>query len=286
MTPRGDTLALAGGRPIAPLEVILVAAALMLILQGFRSVGARALPMVRGGTTLLAFLIAWEAAVALGFVASIMLPPPSLTLRKIHGLWLNGYLQWHVLASLQRFVASFALAVSAGIGLGVVVASFPWPFRPVYPLLDFLRVIPAPAWHPFAILWLGLGEAPAIFIIAVGVFFPVLLNTIRGIQDAHPLHLEVIRTLGGRRRHEILLATVPSALPAIFTGVRVGFGVGWIVLAAAELTGTDSGLGWLVHISQWVVDVPTVIAAMTLICWVGLGLDLVLQRLERWLVPW
>jgi taurine transport system permease protein len=286
VTPSAETITLALGRPIAPLEFLAAAAGLLLGLQALRRLGPGALPVVRGGTTLLAFLMAWEGAVAAGLVTSIMLPPPSLTLQRLHGLWLNGHLQWHVLASLRRFLVSFALAVGAGVVLGVVLAAFPRPFRPVYPVLDFLRVIPAPAWLPFAILWLGLGEPPAIFIVTLGVFFPVLLNTIRGMQDALPLHLEVIRTLGGTRRQEILLAALPAALPAVLTGVRVGFGVGWIVLAAAELAGTDNGLGWLVSISQWVVDVPTVIAAMTLICWLGLGLDLALRRLERWLLPW
>lgn len=285
-SPLTDVPVLQPGREIAPLAFILVAGVATLLVQALRVVGARVLPVVRGTTTLLVFLAAWEAAVALGLITTTMLPPPTLTLSKLDALWLNGYLQWHALASLQRFLVSFGVAVGAGVCLGVAVASVPRLFRLLSPVLDFMRMIPAPAWLPFAILWLGLGDPPAIFILCVGMFFPIFLNTIRGIQDAQPIHVEVIRTLGGRRRDEILRATLPSALPTIFTGVRVGFGIGWVVLSVAELTAVDRGLGWLIQTSQWMVDVPTILGAMTLICWMGLLLDAALRGIERRVVPW
>jgi ABC-type nitrate/sulfonate/bicarbonate transport system permease component len=274
------------GREILPLAFILAAAGLALGLQALRVLGPRTLTLVRGATTLLALLVLWEAAVAAGLVTTTMLPPPSLTLRKLHGLWLNGYLWWHVLASLRRFLLSYGLAVATGLGLGIAVTTWPGLSRLLGPVLDFVRMIPAPAWLPFAILWLGLGDPPAIFILWVGMFFPVFLATVRGIQDAEPIHAEVIRTLGGGRRDAMLLATLPGALPAIFTGVRVAFGIGWVVLSAAEMTAVDSGLGWLVQVSQWVVDIPTILGAMTLICWTGLLLDAVLRGLERRLIRW
>jgi ABC-type nitrate/sulfonate/bicarbonate transport system permease component len=274
------------GREIAPLAFILAAGALAVLVQAGRLFGRRALPAVRGVTTLLTFLIVWETAVTLGLVTTTILPPPTLTLYKLQGLWLNGYLEWHALASLRRFLLSFAAAVAMAVPLGVLVAVVPRLSRLLTPVLDFLRMIPAPAWLPFAILWLGLGDPPAIFIVGVGVFFPVFLNTIRGVQDTLPLHREVIRTLGGRRRDEILRATLPAALPVIVTGVRVGFGIGWVVLSAAELTAVDSGLGWLIQTSQWMVDVPTIMAGMTLICWMGLLLDVGLRAIERRVVRW
>jgi ABC-type nitrate/sulfonate/bicarbonate transport system permease component len=279
-----DMLELQRGREMAPIAFIVAATALTVLVQGLRILGARALPLVRGATALLVFLVTWEASVAAGLVTTTMLPPPTLTLTKLHGLWLNGYLGWHVFASLQRFLLSFVLAVAAGVTLGVLVASFPALSRLLSPVFDFMRMIPAPAWLPFAILWLGLGDPPAIFIVWVGIFFPILLNTIRGVRDAQPIHVEVIRTLGGRRRDEILLAVLPAALPVVFTGIRTGFGIGWVVLSAAELTAVDSGLGWLIQTSQWIVDIPTIIAAMTLICWLGLLLDISLRELERRLV--
>ncbi len=286
LTPLVGAVGFQQGAEIPPPVLIMALGGLLLLLQAVRALGARVLPLVRGGTTLLVFLIAWEAVVAAGFITTTMLPPPSLTLYRLEGLWLNGHLQWHVLASLQRFLVSFGLAVVTGVSLGVLVASVPKVFRLLTPVLDFMRMIPAPAWLPFAILWLGLGDPPAIFILWIGMFFPVFLNTIRGVQDALPIHAEVIRTLGGRRWDEIRLATVPGALPVIFTGIRVGFGIGWVVLSAAELTAVDNGLGWLIQTSQWMVDVPTILSAMTLICWMGLLLEAILRSIERALIAW
>ena len=273
------------GRRVPPVAFMLAALALGVLIQGLR-VRERGLPLVRGVTTLLAFLLLWEFAVWVGLITTILLPPPTLVLQKLDALWLSGYLGWHLLATLRRFALSFALGVGTAFPLGVLVASIPRAFALIHPVITFVRMIPSPAWAPLAILWLGLGDPPAIFIIWLAVFFPIFLNTIRGIHDALPVYREVIRTLGGGRWDEVREATVPSALPAVLTGIRVGFGFGWVVLATAELIATDSGLGWLIHVAYTQVDSPTVLAAMTLICWTGVLLNSGLRELERRLVPW
>lgn len=273
------------GRRISPVVFMLAALALGVLIQGLR-VRERGLPVVRGVTTLSIFLLLWEFAVWVGLITTILLPPPTLVLQKLDALWLSGYLGWHLLSTLRRFTLSFALAVGTAFPLGVLVASIPRAFALLHPVITFVRMIPSPAWAPLAILWLGLGDPPAVFIIWLAIFFPIFLNTIRGIHDALPVYREVIRTLGGSRWDEVREATVPSALPAVLTGIRVGFGFGWVVLATAELIATDSGLGWLIHVAYTQVDSPTVLAAMTLICWTGVLLNSGLRELERRLVPW
>ena len=235
---------------------------------------------------MLIFLIAWELAVYLGLVTTILLPPPTIVLQRLDALWLNDYLAWHLLATFRRFALSFGVALATAFPLGVLVASVPRAFAWLYPVINFVRMIPSPAWAPLVILWVGLGDPPAIFIVSIAIFFPIFLNTIRGIHSALPIYREVIRTLGGGRWDEIWSATVPCALPTVFTGIRIGFGLGWVVLATAELVAVDSGLGWLIQVAYTQVDSPAVLAAMTLICWLGILLDAGLRQLERRLIPW
>jgi ABC-type nitrate/sulfonate/bicarbonate transport system permease component len=271
---------------LSPPGFLLAVAVLGVLLQGGHLLGRRALPAVRGATTLLLLLFLWELAIFSGLVTTILLPPPTLVLDRIETLWLSGHLFWHLLSTLRRFLLSFGIAVAAGVGLGVLVASFRPAFDLLHPLVTFVRIIPPPAWAPISILWLGLGDPPAIFIVSLAVFFPIFVHTIRGIQSSLPIYREVIRTLGGTRGDEIASATVPCALPVIVAGVRVGFGVGWVVLATAELIAVDNGLGWLIQSAYTQVDSPTVLAAMTLICWMGVLLDGLLRQVEGRLVSW
>jgi ABC-type nitrate/sulfonate/bicarbonate transport system permease component len=276
----------ARGREIPPPVFVASLVALGLLVQATRLLTGRAVVLARGLTTLLVFLGAWELAVSVGLVTTILLPPPTVVLQRLDSLWLNGYLLWHLLSTLRRFLLSFALAAATAFPVGVLLASVPRAFAWLDPVITFLRMIPSPAWAPIAILWLGLGDPPAIFIVWLAVFFPIFLNTVRGVHDVLPIYREVIRTLGGGRRDEILRATVPCALPAVLTGLRVGFGLGWVVLAAAELIAVDSGLGWLIQTAYTQVDSPAVLGAMTLICWMGVLFDAGLRQLERRLVAW
>ena len=274
------------GREMSPPVFMLGVAVLGLLLQAVRFLGRKGKSLVRGMTTLLIFLFVWELAVWLRLVSTILLPPPTLVLQRLDALWLNGYLLWHLFATLRRFLLSFGLAVATAFPLGVLVANFPRAFALLDPVITFVRMIPSPAWAPLAILWVGLGDPPAIFIVWLAIFFPIFLNTIRGVHDTLPIYREVIRTLGGSHWDEIAKATVPVALPVVFTGVRVGFGFGWVVLAAAELIAVDSGLGWLIQVAYTQVDSPAVLAAMTLICWMGVVLDAGLRTLEQRLIRW
>lgn len=274
------------GRRIPPVVFMAAVSLLAVLLQAVRLRSAQAVPLLRGIATLLIFLLGWELAVYLGLITTILLPPPTVVLQRLDALWLNDYLEWHLFATVRRFAVSFGLALATAFPLGVLVANFPRAFAWLYPIINFVRMIPSPAWAPLVILWLGLGDPPAIFIVSIAIFFPIFLNTIRGIGSVLPIYREVIRTLGGTRRDEILQATIPCALPTVFTGIRIGFGLGWVVLATAELIAVDSGLGWLIQVAYTQVDSSGVLAAMTLICWIGVVLDWVLQRLERRLVAW
>jgi ABC-type nitrate/sulfonate/bicarbonate transport system permease component len=144
-----------------------------------------------------------------------------------------------------------------------------------------MRMIPPTAILPFAIIVLGIGEGPAIFVIALGSFFPILLNTVQGVREAEKIHIEVIQTMGGGRADVLKHVIIPSALPTILTGIRIGFGIGWLVLVSAEIVAADSGLGFMIEGARNRLETPTIFAGMTTICVLGLIMDFFLKKVEQ-----
>ncbi|HEY6022086.1 MAG TPA: ABC transporter permease subunit, partial [Candidatus Paceibacterota bacterium] len=120
----------------------------------------------------------------------------------------------------------------------------------------------------------------AVFVIAIGSFFPILLNTVQGVREAEKIHIEVIQTMGGGRVDVLKHVIIPSALPTILTGIRIGFGIGWLVLVSAEIVAADSGLGFMIEGARNRLETPTVFAGMTIICVLGLAMDFFLKKVE------
>jgi ABC-type nitrate/sulfonate/bicarbonate transport system permease component len=147
-----------------------------------------------------------------------------------------------------------------------------------------MRMIPAPAILPFAIILLGIGEGPAIFVIALGAFFPILLNTMQGVREAERIHIEVIQTLGGSSADVLKQVIIPSALPTILTGIRIGFGIGWLVLVSAEIVAADSGLGFMIEGARSRLETPALFVGMTTVCALGLTMDVFLKKIEKFFI--
>ncbi|MCL5022697.1 MAG: ABC transporter permease [Nitrospirae bacterium] len=230
------------------------------------------------------FLLLWEGTLYLGIFSSMLLASPSVIITKTLFLLEKGYLQANIIATLGRFLAGFSIAlvmaVPAGIAFGLFGKAYEW----LAPLLNFIRMIPAPALLPFAILVFGIGEGPAVFVIALGSFFPVFLNTVRGVREAERLHIEVIQTMGGNGMDVLRHVIVPSALPTILTGIRIGFGIGWLVLVSAEIVAADSGLGFMIEGARALLETPTVFVGMATICALGLAMDIFLKKIERFFI--
>lgn len=229
----------------------------------------------------LSFLVIWEGSIYLGIFRSMLLAAPSEIVSKLLYLWGKGYLQMNIVSTLGRFIAGFiiatALAVPLGIALGLSRKIYDWTAS----FLNFIRMIPPTAILPFTILLLGIGEGPAIFVIALGSFFPILLNTVQGVREAEKIHIEVIQTMGGGRADVLKHVIIPSALPTILTGIRIGFGIGWLVLVSAEIVASDSGLGFMIEGARNRLETPTVFAGMTTICALGLVMDFFLKKVEQ-----
>jgi len=244
------------------------------------------LGLVRALTSIGVVVIIWEMVVYLGWVRPILLPPPTLVIVKLQAHWAKEYLQIHINASLIRLFEAFFLAIATGVPLGFLVANFRKFSDYIDPLFNMMRVVPPPAWLPFAILWFGIGEPPSIYIIWLGAFFPILLNTIRGIKDTQKIHIESILTLGGSRFDVYTKVMIPSAFPVIFTGIRIGFGIGWICLVTAELVAVDAGLGWMIDDARTMLDTPTVLGGMIVIMMFGILFDTIFQAVNKEVTKW
>lgn len=236
---------------------------------------------------LVCFLIAlWQAVGSLGWSDTTIIPSPGQVLRAIAEMTYNGQMIVDATASLRRVSVGFLLAVIAGCIVGGLLAWFghhaDWLDAP----LELLRPIPPIAWIPLAILWFGIGETPAYFIVFLGAFFPIFANVFAGVRTTEKLHINAARCLGASNRLLLTDIILPSALPSILTGLRVGFGVGWICVITAELVGAQSGLGYMIQLNRLLLRTDRVIAGMVVIGCLGFAFNQLLVLLERKLVRW
>jgi ABC-type nitrate/sulfonate/bicarbonate transport system permease component len=236
-------------------------------------------------------LAAWQAvsAAVLPRVAPYLvtlLPAPLAVVGALVDLARSGDIVVHILASLRRVVGAVLVSAVLGIGLGVAVAWWRTFGDLVDPLIEFFRPIPPLAWIPLAILWFGIGDTQNMFIIFLGAFFPVVLNTIAAVRGVDRTLVWAGLTLGGSRRQILREIVLPGALPTILTGLRIGLGVGWMALVAAELVAASSGLGFLIEDSRNLLFTERVMVGMILIGVLGLLMDRGMRLLQARLVPW
>lgn len=232
------------------------------------------------------FILLWEVSLyarILGLLRLVLAAPTTIIAKALYYLE-KGYLQIYTVATLKRFLAGFAIALVLGIPLGFSLGLFRRSYEWIEPILNFLRMIPPVAILPFAIVWLGIGEGPAVFVIMLGCFFPIFLNTLKGVKETETIHLEVALTLGGDRLDLLRHVIIPSAMPTIMTGVRIGFGIGWVVLISSEIAGADKGLGFMIEGARKLLDTPSIFVGMMMICIFGLTIDKLLKSVEEYFV--
>ena len=199
-----------------------------------------------GAVGVAVLLLAWEVAARGIWRDPQVLPSPTQCLVAAWTHLTLNELVAHIMASLGRIGSGFALAAIAGIALGIATGWYEGLARIVRPIIDLLRPIPPLAWIPMAIIWFGLGEPSKWFVIFLGAFFPVYTNAWRGMRSIPPSILHAARTMDVDGAELLWRVAVPAALPDIATGLRVGFGLAFGILVAAELIAADSGMGYLV----------------------------------------
>ena len=222
------------------------------------------------------FLLLWEFAARAIWRDPQVLPAPTQAIASAWTHLTAIELAGHVGISMARIVIGFAIAAAAGIALGVAAGWYKWVGRIVRPVVDLLRPIPPLAWIPIAIVWFGLGESAKWFVIFLGAFFPIFTNAYRGMRSIPPVLLRAARTMDVDGIALLAKVALPAALPDIATGLRVGFGLSFGILVAAELIAADRGMGFLVMQSRQIGELGVAVFGILLIGIVSLVSDVAL----------
>ena len=234
---------------------------------------------------LLLFLLVWQIVTDLGIWDAYLLPSPRLTWNAIVELADDGNLWKFTGVSLYRFFTGYLIAVVLAIPLGLLLGNFVKALRIANPVLQILRPISPTAWFPFIVLWFGIGDAPAIVIIAIAGFFPILFSTIAAVASIPPIYLKVARNFGLSRIDFFRKIALPAALPRIMTGLHIAIGTAWIFLVAGEMVGAQAGLGYLIVDARNNLRTDMVLAGIFIIGIAGWILDTLMRRLEQLVCP-
>ena len=234
----------------------------------------------------LALVALWEALSRAGVINPIILPSPSRVVLKWIEYAKSGELPRDAASSLYRVAMGFLLGTALALPLGLAMGASRRAYALLNPLLQVLRPIPPIAYVPLAILWFGLGNPPAFFLIALGAFFPVLMSTAAGVRSVDAIYIRAARNLGATKRALFFRVVVPAAMPHIMTGVRVGFGVAFIVVIVAEMIAVNDGLGYRILEAREFFWSDKIIAGMITIGLLGLAIDAMLARLSDYLLRW
>jgi NitT/TauT family transport system permease protein len=239
-------------------------------------------------TGILAFLALWEVGPLYLIAPStrVFLPPLHEVLLAWGKLFESGSIQGHLAASLSRSVAGFGIAVAAGVSLGLLIAWYGRLNAVLNPLLELFRNTAALALLPVFTLLLGIGEESKVTIVAYAAFFPVLLNTIAGVKTVDPLLIRAAKSLGLNSFRLFQKVILPSAVPTIFTGIRMAGTASVLVLIAAEMVGAKAGLGYLIVNAQSSFLIPDMYAGILTVSLLGLGVNFLLVALERHFSRW
>jgi taurine transport system permease protein len=225
--------------------------------------------------TLVALIVIWWAVTATGMIEPLFLPPPSAVLQKGWLLATTGYMDstlWqHLGASLSRIGLGLGFAVLTAVPVGIAIGHN----RIARGILD-----------PLIVIWCGIGELSKVLLIYLAIFAPIAIATATGVRTVDPARLRAAQSLGATRAQLIRHVILPSALPDILTGVRIGLGVGWSTLVAAELIAATSGLGFMVQSAAQFLVTDVVVLGILVIALIAFAMEMGLRALQRKLVPW
>jgi NitT/TauT family transport system permease protein len=256
-----------------------------------------------GAAVPLLVLVVWEACARAGLASPIVLPAPSaVALRWWAYLmpmeawnpatqsWLawavSGELPADAMGSLYRVLVGFVVGAGLALPLGLLMGASARLYALMNPLVQILRPIPPIAYIPLAIVWFGLGNPPSVFLIAIGAFFPVLMNTIAGVRHVDGIYLRAARNLGAGQWTLFLRVILPASTPYILTGARIGIGTAFIVVIVSEMIAVNNGLGFRILEAREFMWSDKIIAGMLTIGLLGLAIDTGVSRLNNHLLRW
>ena len=242
-----------------------------------------------------AILLVWQVASQIGFVRRNVLPPPSEVIYvwydlitgstdaagRYSGTWLD-----HAWASTWRVFTGFAWGVALGIFLGLLIGLSRLMERVLDPTIQVMRNIPVTAWVPLSLVFFGIGNAPAIFLIGLGAFFPAAINTTHGVRQINITLYKAARMMGANENELLRRVILPAAMPSILTGVRLSMGIAWVLVVVAEILAVRSGLGYLLNDAYLFYRNDVVIAAMLSIGLLGFLSDRLVVLVRDLLLTW
>jgi NitT/TauT family transport system permease protein len=228
----------------------------------------------------------WWLVTALGLVDPLFLPGPGAVVRRFFSWLLDGDLLRDAGISIFRVTAGFLLSAVMALPLGLFIGAYR-PVRAFFePLLEFARYLPAVAFVPVVLLWVGIGEASKVAVIWIGTFFQMVIMLSEDVARVPLPQIEAARTIGATDREVVLLVLLRSALPSMFDTLRITLGWAWTYLVVAELVAANSGLGYAILKAQRFLQTDRIFVGIIVIGLIGLGCDQILRWIHRRLFPW
>ncbi len=240
--------------------------------------------------TAVVLIALWFLVTSMGWIKPIFLPSPFAVYDKFIEAWTEGVanstLLQHTATSLGRVMGAFFLALITAVPVGVLMGVNRIVRGIFDPIIEFYRPLPPLAYLPLVIIWFGIGEFPKVFLIYLAIFAPMAIAARAGVKSVSIEQIHAAYAMGASSRQIISHVILKAALPEIFTGMRIGIGVGWTTLVAAEMVASSRGLGFMVLNAAQYLASDTVIMGILVIGFFALIFDLLLRHLEKVLIPW
>lgn len=234
----------------------------------------------------LLLLILWQILGNQGRINAAVMPSPSQILETFSEMLKSGELAENLGASVFRVLCGFFFGTLAGLLFGVITGLYPYINKAVAAVFGILRPIPMIGLVPLMILWFGIGEKSKIIVIAVGTFWPVLINTQEGIFNVSSKLIEVAQLLEKDKITVLTKIILPSAVPSIFTGVRLGVGNAWKSVVAAEMLAATKGIGYMIEYARELAQPGKLFVGLLSIGIIGLVIDVVIMKIQKKLIAW
>lgn len=231
-------------------------------------------------------LVLWQLLAQAGLITTRVLPAPTQILEAAVRLTASGELPQNVRISAVRALIGFAIGGSIGLILGVLNGVIPIAERLLDSSIQMIRNVPHLAMIPLVILWFGIGDQARIFLVILGVFFPIYINTFYGIRSIDPNLIEMGRVYGLRPRELFWQIILPGALPSVLVGLRYALGLMWLTLIVAETIAANSGIGYMAMNAREFMQTDVVVLSILLYALLGKLADVAVRLLERWWLPW
>ncbi len=234
----------------------------------------------------LLLLVVWELCARTGVIDTRFFPAPTSIAAKLVELAESGELWSNLSASLQRLLWGTLLGGIPALAIGIVMGLYRPLRAAIDPLISATYPVPKSAILPLILLIFGLGETSKIVMVALGVFYPVVINTVTGVQQIDRIYLDVGKNFRASRWQTFRTIALPGALPSIMAGIKLGIGMGLILIAISEMVGAKTGIGFMIWDAWQVLSVETMYVGLVVISILGFVLTLILNEIEGWILPW